>query len=154
MAIRSDDRSVVRDNPRLRDPRLTTVTSPVPVDILVDDPHQQGWIRANGKLPDEPALHQALLAYLSDMSLLDTSSMPHGVSYFDSGMQIASLDHAMWFHRPFRTDDWLLYETDSPSTSNARGFNRGTLYARDGTLVASVVQEGLIRQAPANRVKA
>jgi len=118
------------------------------------DPHQQVWIRTNGKLPDEPALHQALLAYLSDMSLLDTSSMPHGVSYFDSGMQIASLDHAMWFHRPFRTDDWLLYETDSPSTSNARGFNRGTLYARDGTLVASVVQEGLIRQAPANRVKA
>ena len=82
------------------------------------------------------------------MSLLDTSAMPHGVAYFDPGVQIASLDHAMWFHRPFRIDDWLLYVTDSPSTSNARGFNRGTIYARDGRLVASVVQEGLIRLTP------
>ena len=111
-------------------------------------PHQRIWLKTSETLSDDQPLHQALLAYASDMSLLDTSAMPHGVSFFDPEIQIASLDHAMWFHRPFRVDDWLLYVTDSPSTSNARGFNRGTIYARDGRLVASVVQEGLLRRTP------
>ena len=95
-------------------------------------------------MPDDAAIHRALLAFVSDMSLLDTALLPHGKSIF-SDVQVASLDHAMWFHRPFRADDWLLYVQDSPSASGARGFNRGAIYRRDGTLVASVAQEGLIR---------
>jgi acyl-CoA thioesterase-2 len=93
---------------------------------------------------DDPALHRALLAFVSDMSLLDTSLLPHGKSIF-SNVQVASLDLAMWFHRPFRADEWLLYVQDSPSASGARGFNRGSIFTRDGVLVASVAQEGLIR---------
>ena len=112
------------------------------------EPHQRIWLKTTSPLTDDLALHQAILAYASDMSLLDTSVMPHGVSFFDSEMQIASLDHAMWFHRPFRADEWLLYVTDSPSSSNARGFNRGSIYAQSGELVASVVQEGLMRCHP------
>ncbi len=110
------------------------------------EPYQRIWLRTTGALADDPGLHQAILAYASDMSLLDTSVMPHGASFFDADMQIASLDHAMWFHRPFRADDWLLYVTESPTSSNARGFNRGSIYAQNGDLVASVVQEGLIRR--------
>jgi acyl-CoA thioesterase-2 len=103
------------------------------------------WLRTRGPLPSaDGTLHRALLAFVSDMSLLDTALLPHGKSIF-SGVQVASLDHAMWFHRPFRADDWLLYVQDSPSASGARGFNRGAVYRRDGTLVASVAQEGLIR---------
>jgi len=102
------------------------------------------WMKTRGALPDDPAIHRALLAFVSDMSLLDTSLLPHGKSIF-SNMQVASLDHAMWFHRPFRADEWLLYVQDSPSASGARGFNRGAIYTRDGVLVASVAQEGLIR---------
>lgn len=102
------------------------------------------WLRARGKLPDDPNLHRVLLAFVSDMSLLDTALLPHGKSIF-SHVQVASLDHAMWFHRPFRADDWLLYVQDSPSASGARGFNRGAIYTRQGILVASVTQEGLIR---------
>jgi acyl-CoA thioesterase II len=102
------------------------------------------WLRTRGMVPDDGAIHRALLAYVSDMSLLDTSLLPHGKSIF-SDIQVASLDHAMWFHRPFRVDDWLLYAQDSPSASGARGFSRGAIYRRDGTLVASVAQEGLIR---------
>jgi acyl-CoA thioesterase-2 len=102
------------------------------------------WLRTRGPLADEPVLHRALLAFVSDMSLLDTALLPHGKSIF-SNVQVASLDHAMWFHRPFRADEWLLYVQDSPSASGARGFNRGAIYARDGRLVASVAQEGLIR---------
>jgi acyl-CoA thioesterase-2 len=102
------------------------------------------WLKTSAALPDEPAIHRALLAFVSDMSLLDTSLLPHGKSIF-SEVQVASLDHAMWFHRPFRADEWLLYAQDSPSASGARGFNRGAIYQRDGTLVASVAQEGLIR---------
>jgi len=102
------------------------------------------WLKTRGPLPDDPAMHRALLAFVSDMSLLDTALLPHGKSIF-SDVQVASLDHAMWFHRPFRADDWLLYAQDSPSASGARGFNRGAIYTRDGTLVASVAQEGLIR---------
>jgi acyl-CoA thioesterase-2 len=102
------------------------------------------WLKTRGSLPDNADIHRALLAFVSDMSLLDTALLPHGKSIF-SDVQVASLDHAMWFHRPFRADDWLLYVQDSPSASGARGFNRGSIYRRDGVLVASVVQEGLIR---------
>lgn len=102
------------------------------------------WLKTRGAVPDDGDIHRALLAYVSDMSLLDTSLLPHGKSIF-SDIQVASLDHAMWFHRPFRADDWLLYAQESPSAFGARGFNRGALYTREGTLVASVAQEGLIR---------
>ena len=102
------------------------------------------WLKTRGTLPDSADTHRALLAFVSDMSLLDTALLPHGKSIF-SDVQVASLDHAMWFHRPFRADDWLLYVQDSPSASGARGFNRGAIYRRDGVLVASVAQEGLIR---------
>jgi acyl-CoA thioesterase-2 len=102
------------------------------------------WLRTRGPLPDDPMLQRVLLAYVSDMSLLDTALLPHGKSIF-SNVKVASLDHAMWFHRPFRADDWLLYAQDSPSASGARGFNRGAIYTREGVLVASVAQEGLIR---------
>jgi len=95
-------------------------------------------------LPDDNAIHRALLAFVSDLSLLDTSLLPHGKSIF-SDVRVASLDHAMWFHHPFRADEWLLYAQDSPSASGGRGFNRGAIYRRDGVLVASVAQEGLIR---------
>ncbi len=109
------------------------------------DPVQNVWFKATDNLPDEVSLHQCVLAYASDMTLLDTSLFAHGRSLFNQDLQVASLDHAMWFHRPFRADDWLLYTQDSPSTSGARGFNRGSVYTRDGVLVASVTQEGLIR---------
>jgi acyl-CoA thioesterase-2 len=111
-------------------------------------PFYNGWMRARDALPDDLRLHQCVLAYLSDWSLLDTALMPHGVSFTQENMQSASLDHAMWFHRPFRADDWLLFVQDSPSASGARGFNRGLIYRRDGALVASVAQEGLIRMHP------
>ena len=102
------------------------------------------WLKTRGSVPDDAVLNRALLAFVSDMSLLDTALLPHGKSIF-SDVQVASVDHAMWFHRPFRADDWLLYVQDSPSASGARGFNRGAIYTRDGVLVASVAQEGLIR---------
>ncbi|MFC4626521.1 acyl-CoA thioesterase II [Daeguia caeni] len=108
-------------------------------------PVQHVWVRARGIVPDDRALQAAILAYLSDMTLLDTSLFPHGRSIFDRDIQVASLDHSMWFHRPFRMDDWLLYTQDTPSSSGALGFNRGALYTRDGVLIASVAQEGLIR---------
>lgn len=104
------------------------------------------WIRTTAPLPDDPAIHQCVLAYASDMTLLDASLIPHGKTVFQKEIQPASLDHALWFHRPFRADDWLLYAQDSPSASGARGFSRGLIFARDGTLVASVAQEGLIRR--------
>jgi acyl-CoA thioesterase-2 len=102
------------------------------------------WFRVPQTLEGELGLHQAFLAFASDMSLLDTALLPHGKGIL-SNLQVASLDHAMWFHRPFRIDDWLLYSQESPSASGARGFARGLIFARDGTLVASVAQEGLIR---------
>jgi len=109
------------------------------------DPVQNVWIRATGRLPDDPDVHRCVLAYASDMTLLDTSLFAHGRMIFDRDMQVASLDHSLWIHRPFRADDWLLYAEDSPSASGARGFTRGSLFSRDGTLIASVAQEGLIR---------
>jgi acyl-CoA thioesterase-2 len=109
-------------------------------------PMQQIWMRANGELPDDPKLHQSVLAYASDFTLLDTALIAHGKLLFDVDIQLASLDHALWFHRPFRADEWLLYVQDSPSASGARGFCRGSFFARDGRLVASAVQEGLMRR--------
>jgi acyl-CoA thioesterase-2 len=109
-------------------------------------PVQHVWIRATGKLPDDPGIHRSVLAYASDMTLLDTSLYAHGRNIFDPDLQVASLDHALWFHRPFRADEWLLYSEDSPSASGGRGFSRGSLFRRDGVLIASVAQEGLIRR--------
>jgi len=116
-----------------------------PVHPARSEPRQQFWIRADGRLRDEGLIHQALLAYASDYRLLGTSLLPHGRSMFQQRTQMASLDHAMWFHRPFRMDQWLLYDMESPSASGARGFSRGNLFDRGGVMVASVAQEGLIR---------
>jgi acyl-CoA thioesterase-2 len=110
-------------------------------------PYQRVWLRADGVLPDDPVIHSFVLTYASDMTLLDTALLPHGGSWRAPGLFMASLDHAMWFHRPFRADDWLLYSQDSPSASGGRGLARGLVYRRDGTLVATVMQEGLIRVA-------
>lgn len=110
------------------------------------EPISRVWMRAPAPLPDDLALHQQLLGFASDHNILVTALRPHGVTFMTPGLQFATIDHAIWFHRPFRMDDWLLYETESPSTSNARGFSTGRVYQRDGTLVASVTQEGLLRQ--------
>ncbi len=109
------------------------------------EPVKHVWFRAAGPLPDEPQLHKLLLAYASDFNLLTTSMQPHGVSVFQKFMQVASLDHALWFHANLRMDDWLLYSMDSPWAGNARGFSRGSIFNRQGQLVASVAQEGLTR---------
>jgi acyl-CoA thioesterase-2 len=103
------------------------------------------WVRAKTSIGDDPVLNSCVLAYASDLTLLDTTLLAHGRSAFDPNLQVASLDHAMWFHRPFRMDDWLLYVEDTPSAHGARGFNRGSLFDRRGVLVASVAQEGLVR---------
>jgi acyl-CoA thioesterase-2 len=110
------------------------------------EPRQDVWVRALGDVPGERDIQAAVLAYISDMTLLDASLYPHGTSIFDPSIQVASLDHAMWFHRPVSFEDWLLYTQDSPSASGARGMTRGSIYSRSGTLVASVAQEGLIRK--------
>ncbi|MFO7982045.1 MAG: acyl-CoA thioesterase II [Desulfuromonadales bacterium] len=120
-----------------------------PTDLLHPEsrpPHRRTWLRTGGKLPDDPGLHQAVIAYASDFALLGTALLPHGLSFLQGSVQAASLDHAMWFHRPFRADEWLLYDMDSPSACGARGFARGSLFSSDGRLVASVAQEGLLRQ--------
>lgn len=109
-------------------------------------PHRMVWLKAAGKLPDDPALHRYLLAYASDHSLITTALMPHGVTWLTPGMQVASLDHVMWFHQPFRVDEWLLYVLDSPAAHGGRGLARGRVFTQDGRLVASVMQEGLIRR--------
>ncbi|WP_149195031.1 acyl-CoA thioesterase II [Luteimonas suaedae] len=108
-------------------------------------PYQQVWFRLSEAVGDAPELHRALLAYASDFQLLGTATFPHGISYYQPGVQMASLDHGLWFHRPFRADDWLLYSIDSPSAQDSRGLARGLIYDRTGRLVASTVQEGLIR---------
>ncbi len=110
------------------------------------EPQAHIWVKASGLVPDDRHYQAAILAYLSDMTLLDTSLYAHGTSIFDPELQVASLDHAMWFHRPCRLDDWLLYTQDSPSAAGARGMTRGSIFTRDGRLVASVAQEGLIRK--------
>ena len=120
------------------DPRDPTTAGPRP-------PASQLWLRTADALPDDPLLHQAMLAYASDFSFMGVAMQPHGLAFGQPGVQGVSLDHAMWFHRDFRCDDWLLYDADSPSAEHARGFCRGALFDRAGRLVASVAQEGLIR---------
>jgi acyl-CoA thioesterase II len=110
------------------------------------EPRQSLWIRIAGPLPNDWAIHRAALAFLSDMTLLDTALAAHGFSVSDPEFQVASLDHALWFHRPCRADEWLLYVQDSPNAGGSRGLTRGLIYSRAGVLVASVAQEGLIRQ--------
>jgi acyl-CoA thioesterase II len=110
-------------------------------DVL--EPHQQVWMRGDGRLPDDPMLHACVVAYASDMTLLDTTTRSHGLAFEPTSM--ASLDHAMWFHRPFRADEWLLYDQYSPSASGGRGLATGHIFSLDGRLAVSVVQEGLIR---------
>ena len=131
---------------------------PRPIDLrYIGDPHkragietagQQVWLRADGTLPDDPVLHACIATYASDMTLLDTALLPHGLGWGDNGVQMASLDHAMWFHRPFRADDWHLYDQRALSTSNSRGLAGGSIFTKDGHLAVTVVQEGLIRVRP------
>ncbi|WP_397451270.1 acyl-CoA thioesterase II [Pseudomonas sp. NA-150] len=121
------------------------VTATDPYDPKPSEAVKYVWFRADGSLPDVPALHKYLLAYASDFNLLTTSLQPHGKSVFQKDMQVASLDHSLWFHADLRADDWLLYAMDSPWAGNSRGFSRGSVYNRAGQLVASVSQEGLIR---------
>jgi len=108
-------------------------------------PAREIWFRTVGAVGDDEMLHRRLLAYVSDFFLLDTATLPHGTSILSGAVVMASIDHAMWFHRPLRVDDWLLYAMDSPSASGARGFARASVFARDGRLVASTAQEGLVR---------
>jgi len=109
-------------------------------------PRRLAWIRATGTLPDDPSLHPYLLAYASDHAFVTTALLPHGVTWLSGGMQVASLDHVMWFHRPFRVDEWLLHVMDGPSASGARGLVRGRVFTQDGRLVASTAQEGVLRR--------
>ena len=141
---------------QIPEPLRTAVTRDRPIDFRPVDPanplapvpqppRQATWLKATGALPDDPTLHQAFFAYASDWGLLATSLLPHGRSVFEPGIQAATLDHAIWFHRPFRADDWLLYAMDAPSAAGARGFTRGEAFDPAGRLVASTAQEGLIR---------
>ena len=125
-----------------RSTRLPRYLDPEPG---VRKPEQIVWFRANGTLPDDPMLHDCVIAYASDLTLLDTAVMAHANSWDDDRFMIASLDHAMWFHRNVRADDWLLYHQKSPSAQNARGLAEGYIFSRDGTLAVTVMQEGLIR---------
>jgi len=122
-----------------------------PFEPDVREPAQQFWFRAAGRLPDDPMLHRCVLAYASDFNLLGTALMPHGKSWFSRDMVVASIDHALWFHRDPRADDWLLYVMDSPSAQSSRGLSRGLIYDVNGRLVASAAQESLMRLNPAGR---
>lgn len=125
---------------------MRSVTPYNPFEPTKLDPKRYVWFKANGALPDDQTVHKYLLAYASDFNFLPTALQPHGESFANPKLQMASLDHAMWFHRPFRMDDWLLYAIDSPSASNARGLVRGEIFNRSGELVASTAQEGLLRK--------
>ena len=146
-----------KDAVHLPERQRIQVTRPRPIEIrpvfprkwfepTPTDPVQHSWFRVCAPVGDDPAMHRAILSYASDMSLLGTCMLPHGVNWTTPGFQSASLDHALWLHEPFRADEWLLYVTDSPWAGHARGMNRGRIFAADGRLVASVAQEGLIRQ--------
>lgn len=142
---------------RIPEPLRTVLTQDRPVDFrpvepidpfapgVKRDPVRHAWFKTVNALPDETLLHQAALAYVSDYGLITTALQPHGLTFRSRGLQMASLDHSLWLHRAFRVDEWLLYAMDSPVASGARGFARGSIYTRDGTLVASVAQEGLMR---------
>jgi acyl-CoA thioesterase-2 len=114
-------------------------------------PHHTIWLRTHGQLPDDPGLHRYLLAYASDYAFIGTALRPHGVTWLTPGIQVASLDHVMWFHQPFRVDEWLLHVMDSPAAAGSRGLVRGSVFTRDGRLVASTAQEGLMRNRGTNR---
>ena len=131
---------------RQRPIELRPVQPTHPLTPEVRPPFRAMWLRACAGLPDDPAMHKILLAYASDFTLLGTALLPHALSFAQGTVRAASLDHAMWFHRDFRMDDWLLYAMDSPSASDGRGLGRGSIFSRDGRLVASVVQEGMIRR--------
>ncbi len=111
----------------------------------IAEPVRQVWLRANGAVPDDLRIHQYLLGYASDFNFLPVALQPHGVGFLEPGMQVATIDHSMWFHLPFNINEWLLYSVESTSASSARGFVRGEFYTQDGTLVASTVQEGVMR---------
>lgn len=119
-----------------------------PLALEAREPFRAHWMRAQDRLPDDPFLHQCVLAFASDFAFMGTAMLPHKAHFFQPWMQCASIDHAMWFHRPFRIDEWLLYSMDAPSASSAKGLNRGLIHTRDGVLVASTAQEGLMRQRP------
>ena len=147
---------------RIPQPLRSVLTQEQPIDVRPVNPSdplraeprepvRHAWFRTMGPLPDAPWIHQSILAYASDYRLLPTALQPHGIPYGSRGLQLASLDHSLWIHRPFRADEWLLYSTDSPITWGARGFVRGTIYSRSGQLVASVAQEGLIRVRKAEK---
>lgn len=123
-------------------------------DLAPSAPVAHTWFRAIAPLPDDPVVHRAVLVFASDMTLLGTSLLPHGLSWSRGEITSASLDHAVWFHEPFRVDDWLLYVTESPFSGGGRGFNRGNIFSRDGRLVASVAQEGMIRRAKSTQAMA
>ncbi|MFN7956551.1 MAG: acyl-CoA thioesterase II [bacterium] len=145
---------------RIPEPLRTKILCDKPIEIRPVDPvnpfdpkprppRKYQWMRAAGPLPDDPSIHKYLLAYASDFGFVGTSLLPHALTFSDPRMQIASIDHAMWFHHDFRMDQWLLHAMDSPSASHARGLNRGSIFTESGVLVASVAQEGLIRRRPA-----
>jgi acyl-CoA thioesterase-2 len=156
----TDQERFAKAKDRLPPFALDRATEPRPFEMRLADeeddlfhpspaaPYRRLWLRADGSLPDDPALHAYLLAYASDHAFVTTSLLPHGVTWLTPGMQVASLDHVMWFHRPFRVDDWLLYVIDSPTAHGARGLARGRIFTRQGQLVASTAQEGLIRRRP------
>jgi acyl-CoA thioesterase-2 len=146
---------VVREQAHKLPPEIRTILTQdrpidfrdVPIEALSGSvsPRRAVWFRVMETLPDQPIMHQAILAYASDYGLLPTALMPHAMSYRDPRIQLASLDHTLWMHRPFRADEWLLYAMESPSASGARGFVLGRVFTQSGVLVASVAQEGLIR---------
>lgn len=146
IAARADDNPIFRMWSRMEQPILIHDLDPIDPTAPRhrDGPHLVWW-KAHGDLPDDLLLHQCVLAYASDYTLLDASLNRHARSWFQPDMMVASIDHVIWYHRPFRADRWLLYVTDSPSASNARGLNLGRIYSEDGTLVASVAQENLMR---------
>ncbi|MCG6201970.1 acyl-CoA thioesterase II [Psychromonas antarctica] len=117
-----------------------------PIDPEVEPAKRLVWFKANGKMPDDLSIHRYLLAYASDFNFLLTALQPHGVSYYSEGMQVVTVDHSMWFHHDFRLDEWLLYSVESSVASDGRGLVRGQIFTREGVLVASTIQEGLIRQ--------
>ena len=143
MAPYKDRFGVFLERPRPIDLRYVDWTPPDRSEPL--PPFQRVWLRADGVLPDVPVLHACVLTYASDMTLLDTALLPHGGAWGAADLFMASLDHAMWFHRPFRADEWLLYSQDTPSASEGRGLGRGAIFTEDGRLAVTVVQEGLIR---------
>jgi len=125
---------------------MRPVTFVDPIDPEIEEPKRLVWVKANGSMPDNLRIHRYLLAYASDLNFITTALQPHGVSFFSEGMQVVTIDHSMWFHNDFRLDEWLLYSVESSVASDGRGLVKGQFFTREGKLVASTIQEGLIRQ--------